>query len=188
MTDESMGSPDDPRPTTSGSAPASSPRQSKQIKRVASVLGEPVRASAVFWVEGTLPWLLLGVGLGVGLLRGALGAVIGFAVGYLIARLVNRSRANGVGHVTILAVTHNHVHAIKANIWTNRRTGIQIGEWPRDQVASRIRRKRLTVAVTLELPDGHQVRLESPSYGSAGKWARALTSQMPTQTTGSPIE
>jgi len=183
MSDMPKSNPEYPTPTTSGSAFAPSPRQSKKIERVAAVLGKPVTATAVFQVEGTLPWLLVGLGLGVGLRGGALGAVIGVIIGYLSSRLVNRRRANGVSDNTILAVTNNHVHALKASFWTNRPTGEQIGEWPSDQVGSLIRSKRLTIAVTLDLPDGRQMQLETPKSRGAGKWSRTLTAQQPTPTT-----
>jgi hypothetical protein len=180
---------DDPAPSTSGSAPPPSGRQRKQIARLSSMLGEPVLATAPFWVEGTLPWYILGLVLGVGLIGvGLLGVLIGLAVGFVIARLVTGRRAKGVGFTTILAVTRSQVYALNANFWTNRSTGRQVAVWPLGEVASGIRRKRFTVAVTLDHPDGHQIRLETPRYLLASKRARTFTAHLPTPPTGSRIE
>jgi hypothetical protein len=135
-------------------------RQRKWLNRVSEAVGEPVTAAAAFRVEGTLPWYAVGLALGVGTLGGALGAVLGAAVGYSIARLVTLRRGRGVGFVTIVAATATEVFAVKANFWTNRPKATRVGEWPLGQITAR--HKRITVALTLDLPDGHQVRLESP--------------------------
>lgn len=145
-----------------------SARQRKQIGRVTAVLGEPVTASASFRVEGTLPWYLLGVVVGVGVLQGALGAVIGLGLGFVIARLVTRGRAAGFGFTTILAVTETHLHALKAGFWSGRPTAnATVASWSLAALPIEIRHKRLTTAVSLSLPDGRQVRLESASRKGA---------------------
>ena len=46
-------------------------------------------------------------------------------------------------------------------MWTNRPKDTRLGEWPLSKITPRL--KWITVALTLYLPDGHHVRLESPA-------------------------
>ena len=180
MSDYPAPGPGGPPPSTDAEGPVVSRRQRRQIERASGALGEPVTAVAAFRVEGTLPWYLLGIGLGAGLLGGAVGTLIGFAAGYAVARIVTRRRAAGFGFTTILAVTATHLCALKGSIWSGRPVPDgQIGSWPLADLALhmpvQVRRKRLTVAVALDLGHARRVRLESVSR----KRAERLIARLP---------
>lgn len=150
-------------------------RERKLIERASVALGEPVAAAGAFRVEGTLPWYFAGILVGLGLLQGVLGALIGLGLGALVARLATRHRARGFGFTTIIAVTATQLHAIKASFWTGRPVADgRIGSWPLAAITMGVRYKRLTTAVSLELPDGRHVRLE----GVSRKHAAALVGRL----------
>jgi hypothetical protein len=142
------------------------------LVRLSAVVGQPVSAASVFWVEGSWPFYLVGLALGVGVIGGAVGALVGVGVGIGAARLFTRRRAPGVGFQTFLAVTSTSVVAIKSNVWLGRPTGSPLAVWPADAVRANVRRKRVTTAVSLELADGHRMRLETP-LGSR-KWSQPV--------------
>jgi hypothetical protein len=182
MNDESNPEPHGVPRELSGEATAVSGRQRKQLDRACVAVGQPVRATAVFYVEGTWPWYVGGGALGAGLLGGALGFLIGLGVAYVMTRLVLRGRAGGFGFITWLAVTATELHALQGSFWSARpRPDRRHESWPLDQVRVQIRRKRLTTAVTLSLPDQRQVRLESTSRKRTQAFLNALPSQLPSR-------
>jgi hypothetical protein len=113
-------------------------------------------------VEGFLPYFWIGFALGVAgaVLWGGLGAVICLLFAILVGRLATRGRAPGYPMTTVLAVTDTHVYALR----TARSGDRQLGQWPRATVATRIRLKQVTRAITLDRPDGTPVRLELLYY------------------------
>ena len=112
-------------------------RRAKLLVRLSAVVGQPVSAASVFWVEGSWPFYLVGLALGVGVIGGAVGALVGVGVGIGAARLFTRRRAPGVGFQTFLAVTSTSVVAIKSNVWLGRPTGSPLAVWPADFTLSR---------------------------------------------------
>jgi len=130
------------------------------------LLGVPVRAAARFNVEGFLPFYWIGAALGLvgAALFGVLGAVFGVLISTLlvipVGRLATRSRAPGYPLTTVLAVTDTDVYALRIARSGDR----QLGRWPRAAVATRIRRKRVTRAITLDAADGRPARLELLYY------------------------
>jgi hypothetical protein len=137
-------------------------RQAKLHARLATVVGQPVTAASRFWVEGSWPFYFVGLALGVAVIGGAVGALVGIGVGIGAARLFTRRRAPGVGFQTFLALTPTSLVALKSSFWRGRPTGLPLAVWPAEAVRADVRRKRFTTAVTLELADGHRVRLETP--------------------------
>jgi hypothetical protein len=137
-------------------------RRAKLLARLSSLLGEPVSEAAPFWVEGTLPFYLVGLGIGVAVMQGAVGAIVGLGLGIVASRLFTRRRAPGFGFQTYLAVTPTKVVAVKSNYWLGRPTGSPAAAWPTGAVRAKVRPKQLTTAVTLDLPEGGHVRLETP--------------------------
>jgi hypothetical protein len=150
---------DRPPPPQPAAAPV---RPSRLIIRAEKLLGAPVRAAARFQVEGFLPYYWIGFAVGVAGARlwGGLGAVICLLLAMLVGRLATRGRAPGYPLTTVLAVTDTHVYALR----TARSGDRQLGQWPRATVATRIRRKQVTLAITLDQPDGTPVRLELLDY------------------------
>jgi len=160
---------------TSSSLPIGSRRQRKLNERTAAAIGEPVLAANTLWVEGTMPYLVLGLAVGVGVLQGVLGALIGIGIGYLIARLLTRRRSVGFPFATVIAVTATHLYAMRVSFWSGRpQADHQLGKWPLAQVPMDVRRKRLTTAVALSLPDGRRVRLEKSGRWSPGEGPGSL--------------
>lgn len=154
---------DRPPPARPAAAPV---RPSRLTHRAEQLLGVPVRAAARFNVEGFLPYYWIGTALGLAgaVVFGVLGAVVGVAISSLlvipVGRLATRGRAPGYPLTTVLAVTDTHVYALRIARSGDR----QLGQWPRATVATRIRRKRVTRAITLDRPDGTPVRLELLYY------------------------
>jgi hypothetical protein len=168
--------PDQSTPTATGAAGQAAGwrarRRAKLLARLSAVVGQPVSAASAFWVEGSWPFYFVGLALGVGVIGGALGALVGIGVGIGAARLFTRRRAPGVGFQTFLAVTTTSVVVVKSNFWQGRPTGAPLAAWPADTVRATVRRKRVTTAVSLELPDGRHLRLETP-LGSR-KWSQPV--------------
>jgi hypothetical protein len=151
--------PPPPRPA----APPVGP--SRLINRAETLLDVPVRAAARFNVEGFLPYYWIGAALVLagGVLFGVLGVVICIPLAILvgiIGRLATRGRAPGYPWTTVLAVTDTDIYALRIARSGDR----QLGQWPRAAVATRIRRKRVTRAITLDRPGGTPVRLELLYY------------------------
>jgi hypothetical protein len=160
--------------------PGRSPGHRRLMARSSEVLGQPVRDAARLQVEGFLPYYWVGLVLGIVLLRGGvLGVLIGVGAGIGIGRIATRNRARGLGMSTVLAVTDTQVHALKLS----RRTAQPVAAWPRDEVASRLRRKRVTYAVTLDRPDAPPIRLELLYYLFRNR-PQAFIDNIRTPTTG----
>lgn len=161
--------------------PRWSPGHRRLVARSSQALGQPVRDAARLQVEGFLPYYWLGFVLGAVLfLGGALGVLIGVAAGILIGRLATRNRARGLGMSTVLAVTDTHVYALKVS----RRAFQPVASWPRAEVVRRLRRKRVTYAVTLDRLDASPIRLELLYYLFRTR-PQAFLDTIETPTTGS---
>jgi hypothetical protein len=147
-------------------------RQAKLNARLATVVGQPVTAASRFWVEGSWPFYFVGLALGVAVIGGAVGALVGIGVGIGAARLFTRRRAPGVGFQTFLAVTPTSLVAVKSSFWRGRPASAPLVLWPTSAMRANVRRKRITTAVTIELPDGGRIRLETPP--GSRKWSEPL--------------
>jgi hypothetical protein len=141
-------------------SPRDAKRQRKQVERAAKVLGVPVvAASPTLMVEGMWPWYIVGTGLGAAL-GGVPGALLGGAVGYGIGRLVTRGRADGIGFLTVLALTPTHLHALRCGVLSSLPKKA-IASCPREQVRVGLDEKRWTSVVTVDTVDGRRLRMES---------------------------
>jgi hypothetical protein len=134
---------------------------SRLLKRSEQLVGEQLRSTARLNIEGFLPYYWIAAAFLLIVFRGGLvPAIVVFGVVLLIGRLLTRKRAQGFPLSTMLAVSDDQVYAISLS----RRGDRILGAWPRAEVAGRLRRKRLTWAVTLDRNDLPPARLELLYY------------------------